>query len=1387
MFKQNKMKPRLLVICLICCLIIPTINLVNAAPTQDDSLGTYVDAFSDSTGLSTSDAYLDSNNEKIVLAPTVREEFVENFQDIEQIDSTNSSVDLDLSANQVRINQQWVNEVNISNTSSTASQSPDIAIDTNNNKYIVWREDDGAGKSQAYYRSYDGAQWSAIENVSDNNGNVNKVVIDIDDNDHPYIAWNDNSTGSYEIYYRSYDGAQWSSVTNISNTTSTNSYSPTFTIDSLNQLHFAWREGGAGGAIYCSSNGSQSNMTAGSSYIILDEPSIAVDSNSQLHLAWQNNNTLQTGNGYIDYNVDLGLGAGGGRISFTADASYPILRLDSADQPHIVWEENESGSKEIYYLLYEGVVASGNNLSNNAGASVNPNFVLSASNSPYLVWQDNTNGNQEIYYRYLNGSEWITTENISNNSSDSVSPAIDLDIYNKPQFVWQDDNNGIDDVYYQDSEFKTSGVIQSLKMNSYSTVVVDHATLTANATLNGQTIAYQLSADGGVHWEDVTTGVEHTFTDTGNDLRWRATLTTNNQEISPILNSVNLTITFADQIPNFDFLEDFSGLTYNDTSYTTANWDISAQKAKIFRQSFGANNISNNEGTSSKQSVAIDSNNHLHFAWFDNTPGDNAIYYQYWDGSQWQTLGGSLKISDYGNYYSDLYPLISLMLDTNNYPHLAWSDGGSIYYQYWDGSQWQTLGGSNIAFANPNTPSTQPSLALDANNYPHLAWNISIPSFQGGAERINYQYWDGSQWQLLEQIANGRCTTLLLDDSGYPYINYTKSATVEDSPPEIDPPPFERDPFALADFWIATITSYHQEYLTGYVVWDGQQWSDTSVVSDSLTSLSVSLLLDINDYPHIVWSDGTTINYQYWDGTQMQTSNSIASGDQPYLALDANNYLHFVYQASNTIYYQYWDGSQWQTSDQLIVSSTAEQARLNLDNNDVSYINWYDNFSGNQEVYYRQIVNSWDTSSQQFIAQSSKINGRTVDLWKATLTANDTLNGQTITYQLSADGGVHWEDVTLGVEHIFTNTGNDLRWRANLSTNDEAITPELNQIGINYVYANCQTVIPIIPSEVGDYDRLIIDNTINDQTIRYQILDRDGNVVPDSMIPGNNIGISADNGTTTIDLSGIHAYNNIYQNLKLHILTSIKDLATIQSFSTINNFQAYWVKAKAKGNEDSIQTYVAYNGTVYFDGTSSIGQNYTCTWDTDGDGVFDDATDCQFYKTFTSYGSHQISLRQQQGTNTAIDTDTFTVIVATTGTQETQVVADLTLAVEPTRLNANSKDTAQLTACLFDQDQTPMKDLWINFSLDTDKLAPYEDVIGPGILANQSVLTDEDGCAQTIYTTGKSFGKLGIKASVGDLESEQKIVLIRGRLLVSLKYKVIRLVEKILSFLRNLI
>jgi len=51
---------------------------------------------------------------------------------------------------------------------------------------------------------------------------------------------------------------------------------------------------------------------------------------------------------------------------------------------------------------------------------------------------------------------------------------------------------------------------------------ISSATLIATAT-GGGSIGYLMSADGGSNWENVTSGISHTFTNQGTDLRWRAT------------------------------------------------------------------------------------------------------------------------------------------------------------------------------------------------------------------------------------------------------------------------------------------------------------------------------------------------------------------------------------------------------------------------------------------------------------------------------------------------------------------------------------------------------------------------------------------------------------------------------------------------------------------------------------------------------------------------------------------------------------------------------------------------------------------------------------------------------------------------------------------------
>lgn len=82
---------------------------------------------------------------------------------------------------------------------------------------------------------------------------------------------------------------------------------------------------------------------------------------------------------------------------------------------------------------------------------------------------------------------------------------------------------------------------------------------------------------------------------------------------------------------------------------------------------------------------------------------------------------------------------------------------------------------------------------------------------------------------------------------------------------------------------------------------------------------------------------------------------------------------------------------------------------------------------------------------------STKINTTTENIIKATLTANHNLNGQSIYYYLSANGGTNWELVTPNAVHTFVNKGNNLRWAAVLVAANQAFTPEIDSLSINFV------------------------------------------------------------------------------------------------------------------------------------------------------------------------------------------------------------------------------------------------------------------------------------------------------------------------------------------------
>jgi len=88
------------------------------------------------------------------------------------------------------------------------------------------------------------------------------------------------------------------------------------------------------------------------------------------------------------------------------------------------------------------------------------------------------------------------------------------------------------------------------------------------------------------------------------------------------------------------------------------------------------------------------------------------------------------------------------------------------------------------------------------------------------------------------------------------------------------------------------------------------------------------------------------------------------------------------------------------------------------------------------------------------------------EIYTATLTPDDYIPpGTFIDYYMSADGGANWEAVTPGVEHVFTNIGDDLRWRVDIGGPKYA-SPHIYEITIDYTY-NAQPDTPTL-NAIGD-------------------------------------------------------------------------------------------------------------------------------------------------------------------------------------------------------------------------------------------------------------------------------------------------------------------------------
>ncbi len=207
--------------------------------------------------------------------------------------------------------------------------------------------------------------------------------------------------------------------------------------------------------------------------------------------------------------------------------------------------------------------------------------------------------------------------------------------------------------------------------------------------------------------------------------------------------------------------------------------------------------------------------------------------------------------------------------------------------------------------------------------------------------------------------------------------------------------------------------------------------SNTSYQKISSLAIDSSNNIYVADWKYVEGSAGTCYirkfnssmtQLNYYGGTCGSGAGQWAKGQVGGIDVDSDGY---VYTVSEQGYY----------------------SRLQKFSSTLEYIGSWARAGGSR---YWGLAIGDDVSITGKVAQSTEVDAIAETIRKATLNAAQTLNGKTITYEMSANGGTNWQTVTPGTELEFTNTGSDLRWKATLNTADPTISPLIDEISIDY-------------------------------------------------------------------------------------------------------------------------------------------------------------------------------------------------------------------------------------------------------------------------------------------------------------------------------------------------
>jgi len=199
----------------------------------------------------------------------------DSADDIYVVWADNRNVNLDIYAAKFddNGNNLWADKLINTDAGATDQYAPDIAVDSNDNIYIVWA-DERNGNKDVYAQKYDltgAALWAADKLINTDAGATDQYspAIAIDSNDIIYIVWTDERNDNQDIYAQKYDvdgNNSWTEDVRVNiDTGSSAQYNPDVTIDTTTNPdtpYVTWQSDINGDFdIFASSFGEYTNIT----------------------------------------------------------------------------------------------------------------------------------------------------------------------------------------------------------------------------------------------------------------------------------------------------------------------------------------------------------------------------------------------------------------------------------------------------------------------------------------------------------------------------------------------------------------------------------------------------------------------------------------------------------------------------------------------------------------------------------------------------------------------------------------------------------------------------------------------------------------------------------------------------------------------------------------------------------------------------------------------------------------------------------------------------------------------------------------------------------------------------------------------------------------------